>query len=371
MMQNLLLIIKTICHIALGTLLIFGVFLLVDAKQGLLLASFLLMGSILLGLLGIQGLLAGQVPRFHIYSRKDAARFLFLVIFFTLSAVFFSITNNILHKALTHELTPQLKSQYYYEAIHYEKDFFLERIAFLKSLDSKVGSEVTVYYDGADLEYAIETVRHIRKVRFSNEKLIESHEPSHVKVILYRNPLIFQKHVPFHLYEHLNALYVPSDATIHLLLTQQMEGEMKRFLRLLGHEYTHHWIISYLDSKGMDNRHLPRWFEEGIAEYAGFVNVRQIPRFAPINLVPFTRLDTVQDWAYENRRSSPHKPYKQSYYAIDQIIRDGNKKKLKKLLLNQKQNFYRYFEQEMGEPLLAFEVRFLRDELKSYKEERK
>jgi hypothetical protein len=277
----------------------------------------------------------------------------------------------VLHTSLSHELSARTKNQYYVEAFLYEKNNLFEKITFLKTLDTKSTEHAVVFFEPQDVDITAKALSHIRKVQSSNEKLIDAHQPVPVNVILYRNPFIFQKHLPHHSYENLHALYVPSEETIHLLVTKQMDEDQEILLELIAHEYTHHWIVSYLAENGLDNRHLPRWFEEGLAEYAGMRSVRKIPHFVPLNLIPFSRLGTVEEWAYENRKNSSHLPYRQSYYAIDQLIRDKKHEKIKNLLVNRKENFYHIFEKEIGESILEFEVRFLNDEMREFRENKK
>jgi hypothetical protein len=355
---------KTLCYSIFWLFLIYGLFLLMDGTSGLIVAVILLVTCYLLFSISLI-----NEKRF-ISSKYDRISLLFLIIVVGLSSALFSISNYFLHTSLTHELPARVKNQYYAEALLFEKEFLFQRISFLKTLKTKSSERAVVFHEPQDTKLASLALNHIRKVQLLNEKMIDVHKPVPVTIILYRNPFIFQKHLPDHSYENLHALYVPSEETIHLLVTTEMDEYHKRFLELAAHEYTHHWIVSYLAKNGKDNRHLPRWFEEGIAEYAGMNSIRKIPRYVPLNLIPFTRLDTVDDWAYENRRNSPHLPYRQSYYAIDQLIRDGKQHKIKNLLLNDEQNFYRSFEYEIGESLLEFEVRFLRDEMSEFREKR-
>lgn len=367
-LKKLQLILKTLFYFFFWLFLIYGLFLLLDDTQGLIAAVVILITCFLLFCIGLIGLLHSKRPLNSLHSKQEIVSILLIVIITAISTALLSISNYVLHTSLAHELSPRIKNQYYLEALLYEKEFIIERISFLKTLETKTSAQAVIFHEPNDAEFAMEALWHIRKVQSSNEKLIDIHKAVPVTIILYRNPLIFQKHLPHHSYENLHALYVPSEETIHLLVTKQMDEDKKRFLELIGHEYTHHWIVSYLADKGLDNRHLPRWFEEGIAEFSGLNNVRKVPRFVPLNLIPFTRLGTIQDWSYENRKNSSHHPYRQSYYAIDQILRDGKQEKLKVLLLNREQNFYRFFEKEMGESLLEFEARFLRDEMKEYRE---
>jgi hypothetical protein len=353
---------KTAFYTAFLLLLIYGLFLLLDGASGLIVASIILAACFLrfytILIIG-KRILSAKYERFSL---------LVMLLFVMIFSVAFSISNYVLHTSLTHELPARVKNQYYTEALFFGKEYLIKRISFLKTLETKTTDQAVVFHEPGDGDLAMQAISHIRKVQALNERLIDVHKPLQVTVILYRNPFIFQKHLPHHSYQNLHALYVPAEETVHLLVTKQMVEDQKRFLELIAHEYTHHWIVSYLDEKGLDNRHLPRWFEEGIAEYAGMKSVRKIPRFVPLNLIPFTRLDSVEEWAYENRGNSPHLPYRQSYYAIDQLIRDGNQSKMKSLLLNIDQNFYRSFEYELDESVLEFEVRFLRDEMREYRE---
>ncbi|MDM5316896.1 hypothetical protein QUF49_12890 [Fictibacillus sp. b24] len=333
--------------------------------KGLLIGVLILILCFIVFCLGFIDLMKGNSST-EVKLKRRAS--FFIIILIAISTVFFSVTNYVLDTSLSQSLSARVKNQYYLEALLVEKDRIFEKISFLKTLENKSDPASFVFYEKPDDNFALAALVHIRKVQAYLNKVIDIHQPVPVTIILYRNPLIFQKYLPFHSYENLQALYVPSEETIHLLVTKQMDGDRERFLELIGHEYTHHWIVSYLSENGMDNRHLPRWFEEGIAEYAGKQSVRKVPNFSPLNLIPFSRLDSVEEWAYENRRNSPHLPYRQSYYAIDQLVRDGKEAKIKNLLLSNQENFYKLFQKETGMSVIEFEVRFLRDEMRLYRE---
>ncbi|KZE69434.1 hypothetical protein AWM68_03990 [Fictibacillus phosphorivorans] len=366
-MNKLISILKVIIHTFFWPLLIYGLFLMLNEIQGLIIGVLLLILCFIVFCMGFIGLLKGNISIKFKYKRRGSFLIVSLIAF---STTFFSVTNYILDSSLSQSLSARVKNHYYVEALLVEKDRIFERISFLKTLKSKADSASTIFYEKTDDKLAAAASVHIRKVQAYLDMGIDNHKPVPVTIILYRNPLIFQKHLPRHSYENLQALYVPSEETIHLLVTKQMDIDKARYLELIGHEYTHHWIVSYLAENGMDNRHLPRWFEEGIAEYTGKQSVRKVPNFTPLNLLPFSRLDSVEEWAYENRRNSPHLPYRQSYYAIDQLVRDGKEARLKNLLLNKKENFYKLFQKEIGMSVIEFEVRFLRDEMRLYRETR-
>ena len=365
MLKKLLFIMKTLLWSFFWPFILYGLYLLLSGIQGLILGVIVLVICFLLFSIGFIGLFKSSSS---LLGKQGIGASFLLLIVVALTTVFLSVTNYVLDTSLSQNLSARVKHQYYMEAVLVEKERIFEKISFLKTLENRFDPLTSVFYEKQDEELAVAASRHFRKMQASNSRWIDAHNPVPVTVILYRNPLIFQKHLPHHSYENLQALYVPAEETIHLLVTKEMEKDRDRFLELVAHEYTHHWIVSYLSEKGLDNRHLPRWFEEGLAEYAGKQSIRTVPDFVPLNLIPFTRLDTVEEWAYENRRNSPHLPYRQSYYAIDQLVRDGKQDRIKTLLLNNKENFYRLFQQDIGKSVIEFEVHFLRDEMKAYRE---
>ncbi|RZT23302.1 hypothetical protein [Fictibacillus sp. BK138] len=356
-MNRLYLITKTFGHCICLLLLIYGLFLLTDQTLGLLLGVILILSSIKYYL----------VKRFT-RSKAERIGLICIVTTVVLSSALLSSFNFFLHQTLTPDLPARAKNQFYTKSLLYDNQFLFKRIDFLKTLSVKSSKEAVVFYRPEDEHFANLAIKHIRKVITMNEKLIDVHQPVPVTVILYRKPENFQKQLPVHSYENLHGMYVPTEETIHILLTEQMEENDEPFLELTAHEYTHHWIVSYLGQRGLVNGHLPRWFEEGIAEYAGLKSIEKTPRFLPLHFIPFIRIQSVNEWANENRRNSPHLPYRQSYYAIDQLVRDGKQSKIKNLLLENDQNFYSTFQNELGESMIEFEVRFLRDELREYRE---
>lgn len=345
-------------------LLVYGLFLLLDDIEGLLVGVIILLVCFFLFSMRFIEILISR--RTTLRKTRIQPNFIIIAVI-AFSSALLSISNFALETSLSNSLSSRVKNEFYLEALLVEKERIFERVTFLKSLKNVNEGNVSVFYEPQDEMFAAAAIRHIRKMKSYHNEWIDVHQALPVTVILYRNPLIFQQHLPLHSYENLQALYVPAQETIHLLVSNEMEENPDKFLELVGHEYTHHWIISYLFEKKLDNRHLPRWFEEGIAEYAGKQSVREVPVFVPLNYIPFKRLHSVEEWAYENRRKSTHRPYRQSYYAIDQMVKDGNQTKIKSLLLNKEQNFYRLFEKETGESLIEFEVRFLREEFMNMK----
>ncbi|MBH0164671.1 hypothetical protein IHV12_07070 [Fictibacillus sp. 7GRE50] len=363
-MKKLISFIRNIFLSFFSLLMVYGLFLLLSDIEGLFVGVILLLVCFFLFSIRFIEILKGRRATF---LKARIQPNLIITIVITFATVFLSISNYALETSLPNSLTSRVKNQFYLEAILVEKDRIFERVSFLKTLENVNEESATVFYEPQDEKFAGSAIRHIRKMQSYHNEWIDVHQALPVTLILYRNPLIFQQHLPFHSYENLQALYVPAQETIHLLVTDEMDENPDKFLELVGHEYTHHWIVSYLFENKLDNRHLPRWFEEGIAEYAGKQSVREVPIFVPLNFIPFTRLHSVDEWAYENRRKSTHRPYRQSYYAIDQLVKDGNQAKIKSLLLNKQQNFYRMFEKETGESLIEFEVRFLREEFMNMK----
>lgn len=356
-MNRLYFITKTLCYCVCLVLLLYGLYLLTDQISGLLLGVILIATC-------------GRLLKTKKFTKSKAERISFLCIVLTvvLSSAIFSSFNFFLHHTLTQDLPARAKNQFYTKSLLYDNQFLFKRIDFLKTLKVISSKEAVVFHRPGDDHFANLAIQHIRKVITMNEKLIDVHQPVPVTVILYRNPEIFQKQLPNHSYENLHAMYVPTEETIHLLVTKDMEENHDRFLELTAHEFTHHWIVSYLGQNGLVNGHLPRWFEEGIAEYVGFVSIKKVPTFIPFQFIPFKRIHNVSEWANENRRNSSHLPYRQSYYAIDQLVRDGNQSKIKDLLLQNGQNFYRTFENVLSESVIEFEMRFLRDEWRNYRE---
>lgn len=363
-MKKLIILVRT-CSLSFFSLIsIYGLYLLLGDIEGLLIG-----GAILLVCFSLFSMrfIRFVIERKETLVTKRIQPNLMVITLTAFSTAILSVGNYALETSLPHSLSPRVKNQFYLEAMLVEKDRIFERVSFLKTLENMNEKKASVFYEPQDEELAGSAIRHIRKMQFYHNEWIDVHDALPVTLILYRNPLIFQQHLPFHSYENLQALYVPAQETIHLLVTNDMDENSDLFLELVGHEYTHHWIISYLSENKLDNRHLPRWFEEGLAEYAGKQSIREVPIFVPLNFIPFTRLHSVKDWAYQNRRRSSHRPYRQSYYAIDQLVRDGNRSKIKSLLLNRQKNFYRLFEEETGESLIEFEVRFLREEFMNLK----
>ncbi|WP_416731219.1 hypothetical protein [Fictibacillus sp. JL2B1089] len=363
-MKKLIILVRTCSLSFLFLISIYGLYLLLGDIEGLLTGVFILLVCFCIFSMRFIRFVLGRNETLVMKRIQPNLMVITLTAFCT---ALLSVGNYALETSLPHSLSPRVKNQFYLEAMLVEKDRIFERVSFLKTLDNMNEKNASVFYESQDKELAVSAIRHIRKMQSYHNDWIDVHDALPVTLILYRNPLIFQQHLPLHTYENLQALYVPAQETIHMLVTNNMDENTDQFLELVGHEYTHHWIVSYLLENKLDNRHLPRWFEEGIAEYAGKQSVREVPIFVPLNFIPFTRLHSVKDWAYENRRKSSHRPYRQSYYAIDQLVRDGNRSKIKSLLLNKQKNFYRLFEEETGESVIEFEVRFLREEFMNLK----
>jgi hypothetical protein len=197
---------------------LYGLYLLLSGIQGLILGVIVLVICFLLFSIGFIGLFKSSFSL--IGKQRIGASFLLLLVV-TLTTVFLSVTNYVLDTSLSQSLSARVKHQYYMEAVLVEKERIFEKISFLKTLENRFDPLTSVFYEKQDEELAVAASRHFRKMQASNSRWIDAHNPVPVTVILYRNPLIFQKHLPHHSYENLQALYVPAEETIHLLVTKR------------------------------------------------------------------------------------------------------------------------------------------------------
>jgi hypothetical protein len=72
-----------------------------------------------------------------------------------------------------------------------------------------------------------------------------------------------------------------------------------------------------------------------------------------------------------NRKDSPHNPYRQSYYAMDEVIQAAGGKSVGQLLINSADGkFYEKFETVSGMPIEQFQVEFLKKEMEEFRVKR-
>ncbi|MFC7371689.1 hypothetical protein ACFQPF_08370 [Fictibacillus iocasae] len=362
--------VKAIVVLLLAILLIFLSFLLLDGKQGLFAAALLLTAMF--------GLLIFFIQVFIIDSsiRKDPLRLLSCICCLLISGAVVTavaVTNESLYTVLPHSnLKPVDKIYFYKEALLYRSERKQTRLKYLQSLKSYRRDGFTLYYSEKDESLAKKMVHHSPKVKKIMNALTGGFLLKPVNVILYSNPFIFQDHVPKHRFDRLKGMYVPSENTIHLFIGDHDRTNEEALLKRFAHEYGHHFIVSFLESHGLNNRHLPRWFEEGTAEYAAEKSIRLRTPFRPLNIIPFKRLHTKQQWEEANRKSSPHHPYKQSFHAVDELIRIAGPSEVGKLmLLSSDGNFYGWLEKISAMSLEEFQVSFLAEEMEIYKDLRR
>ncbi|MFC0189234.1 hypothetical protein ACFFJY_13100 [Fictibacillus aquaticus] len=356
---------KRITGCVLSVILIFVIYLFLGGKSGLAAAAVMIAVMFIVILFLLRSFLAQ--PK----DLRNISRLLRLVLFFLLAAsslTGISLANHAMYKVMpVHVLTPWEKTYLYHEALLYKSSGGKSRLNYMSSLQHLSNGKINFYFEEADRKTAQNMILHMDGVTRIMTAMTGEFETVPVTVIFYRNPLIFQQNVPNHHFDSLKGMYVPRERMIHFFIgtseSENEEGLLKRF----AHEYSHHMLVAYLESHGLDNRHLPRWFEEGAAEYAAVKSVRLRPPFRPLNIIPFKKIHSMSQWENANRNASPHNPYKQSYYAIDEVIQRNGGRTIGSLMLKSANgNFYEKFETAIGMKIEQFQVEFLKKEMEEF-----
>ncbi|UZJ77485.1 DUF2268 domain-containing putative Zn-dependent protease [Fictibacillus sp. KU28468] len=346
---------------------LFTLYLRLDGMMGILLAVVLLAVCFIWFMHGFLGLISGSPDKRKMVSRMG------LAIGAGVASAVLSLSNYSFYSFLQDgKINAQVKKDYYQEAFLYKYDYLQRSMRYLSSLQNKTEKNVDLYYPAEDSIYAKELINQSQATEKAVSAVLHLNHVPKVRVILYHNPLIMKQNLPPNHYESLNGMYVPKESTIHLLVPPAQTEHMRTIKKLFAHEYAHHLIIAYLTERGTDNQNVPRWLEEGLAEYISYKSIGREPVFSPFELVPFEQLSSVKDWEKANKINSPYKPYEQSYFAIDQLLHDYGKKSILKLLFTgDQQAFYHVFEKETGNTLAFFQSRFLKDENDIYRINRK
>ena len=118
--------------------------------------------------------------------------------------------------------------------------------------------------------------------------------------------------------DDIGAFYDPKSNVIALPIYESvsMPFNEKVFIKYLRHEYTHYYLTSYLREN--DIASIPKWFDEGLAEYVSISMKGQYAAIPTEALIDFTLLNSRRDWAEYRKKSS--QLYVQSHFAINYII---------------------------------------------------
>ncbi|MDN4073798.1 DUF2268 domain-containing putative Zn-dependent protease [Fictibacillus terranigra] len=352
-----------LCRIALMIAGLFVLYLWLHATAGILLAVFVLAVCFIWFMHGFLGLTGG------LRDKRKAASQMGLALGAGLACSLLSLVNYSFYSFLQGTtINAQIKKEYYQEALISNYESLQRRMRYLSMTRHMDEKNVEIYYPDKDSIYAKEVMNQRQAVDNAARKVLPFHHVPKVRVILYHNPLIMKQNLPPNHYESLSGMYVPKEMTIHLLVPSESGEHTESIKKLFAHEYAHHLIISYLTEKGKDNRDVPRWFEEGLAEYISYKSIGRAQIFSPFELVPFEQLSSVNGWEKATRINSPYRPYEQSYFAIDQLLHDYGRPAVTKLLTKEDlEPFSRVFEKQTGNTLAFFQARFLKDENDIYR----
>lgn len=157
--------------------------------------------------------------------------------------------------------------------------------------------------------------------------LLGSETKAELNLIIFKNLKDLRKHTDL---DDIGAFFDQESNTIALSLSEELYSEFNEFffIRSLRHEYTHYYLTSYLKSNSLIS--VPKWFDEGIADYVAITMDRGTPIIPKEKIVDFTVLNTRKDWAKYRKKSS--QLYIQSHFAINYIIQQNSLNVIKKII---------------------------------------
>lgn len=111
--------------------------------------------------------------------------------------------------------------------------------------------------------------------------------------------------------------YDPIKETMGVIIPEDADISSPLMIQTFYHEYAHYFFDQALVKEKIDIIKIPIWFNEGVAEYAGYNGYD--PQFPLTDITPFDKLIIPPNWtkALEDNADV----YTQSYYAV-QILTD-------------------------------------------------
>ncbi|MEO4054781.1 collagenase [Solibacillus sp. CAU 1738] len=157
--------------------------------------------------------------------------------------------------------------------------------------------------------------------------LLGSVTKAELNIIIFKDIKDLRKHTNL---ENIGAFFDPKSNTIALSLTEDFFPEFNKgnFIRYLRHEYTHYYLTSYIKYNSLSS--VPKWFDEGIADYVAITMEGGSPIVPTEKIIDFTVLNTRREWAKYRKKSS--QLYIQSHFAINYIIQQSGQTVVKKII---------------------------------------
>ncbi|TLS37282.1 DUF2268 domain-containing putative Zn-dependent protease [Pseudalkalibacillus caeni] len=220
-------------------------------------------------------------------------------------------------------------------------------------LNEKDFEHIRFLYPEADEKSMAMVQNSFREADRIADMLFGKQEKPEVDVILYDDKNTFEK---ISTLESVVGFYSEEEKSIHLLSNKEMtKWELKS---TIIHEYNHFRMDILLTELGVDSSNVPQWFQEGVAEYAGYGDNGPTQAFETVD---FQELDTNQQ--FHQARKQNYDPYLQSYKAIKQLADMEGKEVILKILIQMKEdNFYEAFHKVTGMKINTYQEVFLESE---------
>ncbi|MFC0273606.1 collagenase [Metabacillus herbersteinensis] len=181
-------------------------------------------------------------------------------------------------------------------------------------------NNIEVFFSSDNTSSALQIPKYYDEVRKDLTGIlgeISASENENLKIIIFNNTNEIQKFSGD--LESINGFYVSKSKQIGVISPASLSNDFESwyYVRTFRHEYTHHYLNLYKAKYSID--HIPKWFEEGLAEYTAVELYDNTSWSDPLDkVVSFNELNSREEWL--NARKTTDTLYLQSYLAIKYLF---------------------------------------------------
>jgi hypothetical protein len=259
--------------------------------------------------------------------------FLSLTTFSLIITLFFVVLMNVMTTHFNYQnISPREKFEFQVNAFlpidPYEK--------YKETAETKKISHLTVYYSSLnkrDIQLVEDEFDHARSI---STRLFGKIEDQPIDLILLdESPDSLQE------LEYLDYMgfYDHVKETMAIVIPDDLDAASPLVVETFYHEYAHYYMEKALEKMEIESLKIPIWFNEGVAEYAGYNG--EDAKIPIDKVIPFDELRNPGSWANALEDSPEAEVYTQSYYAVKILADEFGEDIIRDLLLETgKQNSF-------------------------------
>lgn len=179
---------------------------------------------------------------------------------------------------------------------------------------TKTISHLTVFYPSLKKKDLVLVENEYKQAREISTRLLGEIEDQPIDLIL-----LDESPDSLHELDYLDYMgfYDHNKKTMAVVIPNEFNASSPVVIETFYHEYSHYYLEKTLEKLSIEPYKIPIWFNEGLAEYAGY-NGKEV--LIPLQTtVSFYDLINPGDWANALEKSTEADIYTQSYYAVKML----------------------------------------------------